>query len=412
MSYYGELGVKVDATDVEIKKAYYLLALKYHPDKNNSDEAKSKFQRINHIYSVLSNRGKRNDYDQFGSEGLEEDDDVQGGSMASEGSEEGEGNRYLTVDDIEKMLEALGLVLNERVSAEQLKNNMNYRHNGMDKSEIYTTAILKSEIVKVNEFGVNELILERKGIKSIPVEIANIASLTSLNLKNNKLTALPKEFGSLTNLVFLNLSVNQLTAFPPMLCGLTNLEDLNLQHNRLPSLPKDIQKLVNLKELNLFANQLTAIPACMENLTKLVFLDIELNHIAGDLPKGMIRSGLKIRKDVGDLGDDDDFLAGLHSRRPKLTAGPNKGKPGQSGRLSLQDIQEFDNNNKKKKKNSRHQQDEEKLEEEEEYIEKTKKNNIKNKKSKHETEEDEEAYSSEKTKKPTKKRKTDKKEKK
>ena len=62
--YYKILGVSKGATDDEIKKAYRKLAHKYHPDKSGGDEAK--FKEINQAYQVLSDKAKRQQYDQFG----------------------------------------------------------------------------------------------------------------------------------------------------------------------------------------------------------------------------------------------------------------------------------------------------------------------------------------------------------
>ena len=66
--YYKILGVKKEATDAEIKKAYRKLALKWHPDKNpnNREEAEEKFKKINEAYSVLSDKDKRKQYDRGG----------------------------------------------------------------------------------------------------------------------------------------------------------------------------------------------------------------------------------------------------------------------------------------------------------------------------------------------------------
>jgi len=68
--YYKVLGVAKGASDDEIKKAYRKLALKYHPDKNQTAGAEEKFKEIGEAYDVLSDPKKKQVYDQYGEEGL------------------------------------------------------------------------------------------------------------------------------------------------------------------------------------------------------------------------------------------------------------------------------------------------------------------------------------------------------
>ena len=62
-NYYDVLGVDKNASKDEIKKAFYKLASKYHPDKGGDAE---KFKEVNEAYQVLSDDKKRKEYDTYG----------------------------------------------------------------------------------------------------------------------------------------------------------------------------------------------------------------------------------------------------------------------------------------------------------------------------------------------------------
>ncbi|CEJ60558.1 Putative DnaJ domain protein Psi [Penicillium brasilianum] len=84
---YDALGIKPDASQDEIKKAYRKAALKHHPDKNKDDpKSAEKFKEVSQAYEVLSDPEKRKVYDQFGLEYL-----LRGGPAPSPGGGGGGG---------------------------------------------------------------------------------------------------------------------------------------------------------------------------------------------------------------------------------------------------------------------------------------------------------------------------------
>uniref|UniRef100_UPI0037E8FBEB dnaJ homolog subfamily A member 3, mitochondrial-like n=1 Tax=Semicossyphus pulcher TaxID=241346 RepID=UPI0037E8FBEB len=70
--FYEVLGVSRTVSQKDIKKAYYQLAKKYHPDTNPDDpEAKEKFAKLAEAYEVLSDEVKRKQYDTYGAAGFD-----------------------------------------------------------------------------------------------------------------------------------------------------------------------------------------------------------------------------------------------------------------------------------------------------------------------------------------------------
>jgi len=103
--YYETLGVKRDASDDEIKRAYRRLAKKYHPDRNADDpSAEDRFKEVQQAYSVLHDPKKRAEYDRFGEAGVGQwATDPRGRQVY----QWGDGSRVDT-DDLEDLFSAFG----------------------------------------------------------------------------------------------------------------------------------------------------------------------------------------------------------------------------------------------------------------------------------------------------------------
>lgn len=84
--YYEVLGVDRGVSEEELKKAYRKAAKKYHPDLNPGDaNAEKNFKEVNEAYEVLSNKEKRNRYDQFGHAGVDPNFGASGGGYGGGG---------------------------------------------------------------------------------------------------------------------------------------------------------------------------------------------------------------------------------------------------------------------------------------------------------------------------------------
>lgn len=101
---YEMLGINKNASNAEIKKAYYKQAKKYHPDTNKGDPAAAKkFARITEAYETLSDSEKRQAYDTYGHEGL--GDGSGRGGMHGFGGAQGFGGADASPEDIFRIFE-------------------------------------------------------------------------------------------------------------------------------------------------------------------------------------------------------------------------------------------------------------------------------------------------------------------
>ena len=108
--YYNILGVEHSASERQIKQAYRRLARKHHPDVNPDDKsAEAKFKQINEAYEVLSDKGNRQKYDQFGDQWQYADQFARAGRQQApfRDSRRGGSKVYFGDDDIGSLFDDL-----------------------------------------------------------------------------------------------------------------------------------------------------------------------------------------------------------------------------------------------------------------------------------------------------------------
>ena len=364
--FYEFLGVSKDASEVEVKKAYLKLALKYHPDKNPGDDvcffisfstflrsfssffttkqnqtklhAKELFQKLQSIYTVLRDPLRRRTYDRHGAEAAMEAE--AGGD--DDGFVDDTGKMDWSVAHLEELLSQCFKALGKdevRRRLDAAEANLRYEP---CTDPTWDTATVEREIERVRELGVSEFhwtrfvmfthmqhLLQththiclgcqnRKEIAEIPKTIGTLAPLplTTVVLSNNRLSTLPAEFGTLMTLRHVSLDVNAFTVFPEALLALTRLETLSLAHNKLRAVPREIGTLTALRELVLFANDLRRLPDEITTLEHLAHLDVQCNFFKA-LPAGLLgRDGLRVDADPEAT---NQVILGAQSKKGKKT---------------------------------------------------------------------------------------------
>nr|DAD45364.1 TPA_asm: hypothetical protein HUJ06_003594 [Nelumbo nucifera] len=126
----------------------------------------------------------------------------------------------------------------------------------------------------------------------IPPEFASLRNLRLLRLVGNNLQGrIPGSLSHLSKLRYLNLAGNSLTGAIPasIFINCTSLAYIDLSSNLLTGKVPDIGHLPDLWCLNLFQNNLTGkIPASLSNASALYNLDLENNHLSGELPSEVV----------------------------------------------------------------------------------------------------------------------------
>lgn len=113
-----------------------------------------------------------------------------------------------------------------------------------------------------------DLDLRQNLLKSLPVEIGELAEIDALYVDDNQLESLPAQIGNLKKLKVLAVKNNNLRELPAEIENLKNLRVVRLDGNKFREVPAELQVLPNLREISLAGNPLEYWPEKIGQLVK------------------------------------------------------------------------------------------------------------------------------------------------
>lgn len=169
----------------------------------------------------------------------------------------------------------------EREAQKRIGEAVSQRATTLDLSDL-TLKVIPPTITLLK--GLKELRMGKQGksranVTSLPSELFQMTTLTTLDLSQNSLNRIPKEIGQLTNLQELILSGNSISDLPSELVHLTKLHNLELADNNFKRWPNVVTELTNLRRLDLSQNQLVKLPNDIYELSNLYYLILRQNRL-------------------------------------------------------------------------------------------------------------------------------------
>uniref|UniRef100_UPI00358F20F7 DISP complex protein LRCH3-like n=1 Tax=Myxine glutinosa TaxID=7769 RepID=UPI00358F20F7 len=132
--------------------------------------------------------------------------------------------------------------------------------------------------------------LSKNCMHEVALEVCQLVCLESLELHHNRIRTVPEHIANLRSLTYLNISWNQLTVLPGSLCRLP-LQVLNASNNNIFSLPKETDQLKELLSLDVSCNKIQALPQQVSGLIALRDLSVRRNNLVS-LPDELADLGL------------------------------------------------------------------------------------------------------------------------
>lgn len=167
-------------------------------------------------------------------------------------------------------------------------------HAGLyDALEARSLPVARQQIQEVAASGAQTINLgwqlgPKRPLMVLPPEVAQLTTLTTLNLPRQQLRTLPPEIGALKALQELDVSSNPLQDLPPEIGALTALRELNISKTTLPLLPDAIGQLASLSILRATDGALLRLPETLCDLPALQRLEVSSAALAA-LPEGLGR---------------------------------------------------------------------------------------------------------------------------